>query len=111
MRQELGKIEKVRFGKMGRDDCMFGIQFTFRGPFGGVMDHIGPWDPEEIPVGQYTKWTEEERTQLLAEMCRKVSKLLTQAKVKDVHDLVGTPVELKFDGMQLKSWRILEEVL
>ena len=42
---------------------------------------------------------------------RKISKLLSQAKVSEIHELKGIPVEVEFEGMMMKDWRILEEVL
>jgi len=42
---------------------------------------------------------------------RFVSKLLKEAKVDNVDKLKGIPVEVTFDGMMLKEWRVLTEVL
>ena len=42
---------------------------------------------------------------------RFLSKTLKEAKVSDVKDLVGVPVEIEFEGNSLKDWRILTEVL
>lgn len=70
------------------------------------------WDPEQIKVTQYTKWTESERDALLAKLMRYISKLLADAKVDDVSKLVGKPIELTInEHNSLESWRILTEVL
>jgi hypothetical protein len=42
---------------------------------------------------------------------RFVSKLLKEAKVNRVENLKDVPVEVTLDGMLLKEWRILTEVL
>jgi hypothetical protein len=42
---------------------------------------------------------------------RYISSLLKDAKVDSVDKLKGKPVEVTLDGNQLKSWRILTEVL
>ena len=41
----------------------------------------------------------------------KRNSLLNEAKVDDIKNLKGVPVEATFDGTLLKSWRILTEVL
>ncbi len=41
----------------------------------------------------------------------RINKLLEDSKKTKVRDLTGIPVECSFDGMMLKSWRILTEVL
>lgn len=70
------------------------------------------WDPEQIKVTQYTKWTESERDNELAELMRYISKLLADAKVDDVTKLAGKPIELVINEYNsLESWRILTEVL
>ena len=60
------------------------------------------------------KWTEEDRSKQYDEIMRFLSKTLADAKVQDVSQLVGKPVELTLEGGgfgTLKSWRILTEVL
>jgi hypothetical protein len=57
------------------------------------------------------RWTEQDRGQELAEICRFLSSLLKAAKREHVGQLVGVPVEVTFDGNVLKDWRVLEEVL
>jgi hypothetical protein len=58
-----------------------------------------------------TKWTEEDRSKGIDETIRFVSKLLKDAKVDSVDKLKNIPVEVTFEGMMLKEWRILTEVL
>ena len=57
------------------------------------------WNPEEDRSKQYD------------EIMRYVSDLLHTAKVDTVDQLKGIPVEATFEGMTLKEWRILDEVL
>lgn len=112
MRKELGKITSVEVGIGGYQDAMFGISFTFSfGGGAGVSDFVGAWDPECIKVSEYTKWSETDRDVELAKMCRFISKLLSEAKVRYVDELKGIPVEVSFEGNTLQSWRILTEVL
>jgi hypothetical protein len=64
-----------------------------------------------IKRSENTKWTEEDRTKSIDESIRFISKLLKEAKVDSVDKLKNIPVEVTFEGMMLKEWRILTEVL
>lgn len=111
MKTILGKIDYVSFGHGGYQDAQFGISFGFSFDGCGVSDFWGFWDYELIKHSEHCKWTEEERAKKASELLPKISKLLKQAKVRNVQDLKGKPVEITFEGDTLKSWRILEEVL
>lgn len=110
-RKELGKIENVRFGLGGYQDAMIGITFTFEGKSWGVSDFKGNWDPQHIKVTENTKWTEEDRDKSFSNTIHFLSKLLSEAKVRDINQLKGIPVEVTFESNTLKEWRILTEVL
>lgn len=103
----LGKLTNVYLGKR---DSRIGLFFTLSGDY-SCSSSICCWDPEEIKVSEYTKWTEEERNINLANVMREVSKLLQQAKVTDVYKLNGIPVSYTFKNSLLQDWRILTEVL
>lgn len=111
MEKKLGKIESVRFGQGGYQDCMFGLSVTLSGDGWGVGDFKGNWDAELIKHTEHTKWTEDDRSKGYAETMRFLSKLLKESKVDSVDKLKGTPVECTFDGVMLKEWRILTEVI
>jgi len=108
MRKELGKIKKFDVGLGGYDGAMFGLSVTLGGAGWGVGDFDGTWSnkPDER-----CKWTEAEQTKLWGDMCRRIASLMSQAKVTTCAEMVGIPVEVKFDGNALHSWRILVEVL
>jgi hypothetical protein len=111
MEKKLGKIESVRFGHGGYQDACIGLSVTLGNGSWGVSDFKGTWDPEMITRSEYTKWTEEDRDKNLVEAVRYVSKLLKDAKVDSVDKLKGIPVEVTFESMSLKEWRILTEVI
>ena len=103
----LGKISAVRFGKQ---DARLGLFLTLSGS-SAVGTAYETWDPVDIiPEGNH-KWTEEDRDKELSIIMRQISNLLHKAKVDNVNDLLNIPVEITFENMMLKSWRILEEVL
>ena len=111
MEKKLGKIERVTFGHGGYQECMLGISVTLSSEGWGVGDFKGGWDAELIKHTEHCQWTEEDRTKGYDETMRFLSKLLKEAKVSSVDQLKGVPVECIFDGMMLKEWRILTEVL
>ena len=111
MEKKLGKIESVRFGHGGYQDACIGLSVTLGNGSWGVGDSRANWDAEQIKWSEHSKWTEEDRDGWYAEIMRYVSSLLKDAKVNSVDQLKGKPVEVTLDDNQLKSWRILTEVL
>lgn len=110
-KKALGKIEKVSFGYGGYQDIQFGLTVTLSFQGMGCIDFIeGGWS-EDVKVDKYTKWTEKDRQIQRAEMVKKINKLLKDAKVSTIDQLQGKPIEVINEGLKLKSWRILTEVL
>ena len=105
---ELGKIKSVRFGFGGYQDAQFGLTVDMGGDGWGVGDFKGWWSS---PPSSGAKWTEADRREGFSDLTLWLIDLMTQAKVHDVADLHGVPVEITFDGNLLKSWRVLSEVL
>lgn len=106
-RTKLGKISKVSFGYGGYQDAQFGLSVTLSGESWGVGDFKGFWASRPT----HADWTVEDQTRSLGETALYLRDLLRLAKKQEVHELVGVPVEVTFDGNMLKEWRILEEVL
>jgi hypothetical protein len=115
MEKVLGKISKVRFGIGGYQDMMLGLFIEFSADSWVVSDgSLAAWDSTIVPHRDHHKWTELARDAHFAAIMRKISKLLNDAKVQDINDLVGKPVELTFDtgGVgALQGWRLLTEVI
>ena len=109
---ELGKIENIRFGMGGYQDVQLGLTVTIgsKKSCWGVQDFKGFWN-YEITADEHSKWTEVDRELQWVKLMKFVGELLRQAKTTSLEDLRGIPVEATFEGMTLKSWRILEEVL
>lgn len=87
---------------------MFSKHRLASGPGWGCGKFDGQWGIER---SDGAKWTEDDRIRTLGEMCMRLKNILEKAKVQHVDQIVGIPVEVSFDGMTLKEWRVLEEVL
>lgn len=111
MKKRLGKITSVKFGHGGYQDACLGISFSLGGDGWGVGTDKTAWDANRIECSDHCKWTEEDRSKQYDEIMRYISDLLRDAKVDSVDKLKGVPVETVFEGMTLKSWRILTEVV
>lgn len=107
-RKELGKISAASFGWGGYQDCQVGLSLSFSMKGSGVNDFKGAWGTKH---SEHCKWTEQDRLTELGKTAMELAGYLQKINGKDVSDLVGTPVELTFDGNLLKEWRILDEVL
>ncbi len=104
----LGRISAASFGRGGRDDAQFGLSLTFAGDSWGVGSFLGEW---AMAPGEHAQWTVSDQEAAWVKACRKLLETLDDAGKRNVGELVGTPVEVKFEGMALSSWRVLTEVL
>jgi hypothetical protein len=111
MRTEFGKIESATFGHGGYQDACIGIHITLAGKSWGVSTGLSAWDACLIKHDDRCKWSEADRSRQYDEIVRYISKLLSEANVGSIDKLKGVPVEATFDGMTLKTWRVLSEVL
>lgn len=106
----IGKIRSVKFGFGGYQDAQFGLSVEM----GSDKTHWsagafwGFWGTDWSPT---CKWTEQNRVKYLGETAVRIMRLLQEAKVDSVDELVGKPVEVTFRDNILASWRILTEAL
>ena len=108
----LGKIVSIHYGLGGYQDVQLGLSVSLEGNGWGTNTFIGIWDYSYIPSPtELHKWTEEDRTNKLIEVNRKISELLKQANVSSIDKLKNIPIEATFECGTLKDWRILIEVL
>lgn len=106
--KKLGRISNIRLGEGGYDDAMFGVSVTLSfGDSTGCGDFKGGWSA----YSKHAKYSEQAWEESHAEAYRWLRQLMADAKVRDFTKLNGIPVEATFDGMTLKSWRVLTEVL
>lgn len=107
-RKELGRITSATFGFGGYDGACIGFALQFGGGSWGCGTFIGTWSGKP---SDHAKWTEDDQSKTFADAVRKLGETLSQARKQHVGELVGTPVEVTFDGNLLKEWRVLTEVL
>lgn len=108
MEKKLGKINKVKFGHVGYQECQMGLSLEFKiGTHGAVGSGVyGGFASTPSDSGDMDKTKEAH-----AKMVLGVAKIMSESNVDDIMDLIDLPVELTFDGNVLKDWRILTEVL
>jgi hypothetical protein len=107
-KKELGRIAEVRFGSGGYQEACLGVSFEFSLDGASVGDFWGFWKGKPPAV---SGWTEVTQLQRYGETMKRIENLLREAKVSELHDLVGKPIEVTFENLVLTSWRILTEVL
>ena len=94
----------------GYKDAQFGIWFQLGNDGWGVGDGKGVWcgNPSE-----HAKWTLADKHKIMGEIMQYIEDLMADAKVSNVNDLKGIPVEITFDSPygKMLSWRILKEVI
>lgn len=105
--KRLGKIDFAEFGILKDYPFLIGLHLGFSMGGCGVMDG-----------GQYTvnispecRWKDVSREVAVTSVVEKVNRILSDAKVCYVSDLVNKPVEVTLENGRFKSFRILTEVL
>lgn len=108
----LGKITEARFGFGGYQEAQIGLWLTFSNDSWSVnTGYGGGWSTTHVTPNEHSKWTEEDRSKGFDKLVRDVNQLLSDAKVMHVAQLVGVPVEVTFEDLRFKSFRVLKEVL
>ena len=108
MKKSIGKITSVKFGFGGYQDVQFGITLCVDTTDGCACTGDWMWTNEP---DRYTKWTLFDQDKAYTRIMRYVIKLMSDAKVNNVADLEGKPVEATWEGNHLESIRILTEVI
>lgn len=104
----LGKITSAEYGMVRDYPFLFGLQLYFKLGDGSAVGCGGRYTEN---IGAACNWTAEERQCGITKTVDKVHKILKDAKVNYVSQLVGKPVEVEIDGNTFKNFRILTEEL
>ena len=106
----LGKIKSAEFGFVRDYPFLIGLQLYFS--LDGGSAGIGCGGKYTVNISKECEWTsEEERNKVFSIAIERVAELLNTAKVKNVSELVGKPVEVNITKNSFESFRILTEVL
>lgn len=114
---KIGVIESVRCGYNGYDQCQIGFSFTLKSEQGTTIhEFIGGWGhitEDEIKNSTGCRWTHESRIKELGNCFWNFRNLLTDAKVKDIKQLVGKPVRIFFESEfgRNQGFEILKEAI
>lgn len=104
----LGKITSANFGQVKDYPFLFGLQLYFKLADGCLVGSGGTYT---INISEECKWLKYEREEAIANMIKNTNKILEDAKVNYVHELINKPVEVEIDKNTFKDFRILTEVL
>lgn len=104
----LGKINFAEYGTIRDYPFLIGLQLGFKlGDGSGVMDG----GSHTVNIDKECRWEEYERKDAVTVSVEKVYKILKDAKVNYVSELINKPVEVTIDKNCFKDFRILTEVL
>lgn len=105
--KELGKITFAEFGTIRDYPFLIGLQLGFRMDGTAVMDG-GKYT---VNISQECKWKERNREVTITKTIEEVDRILKDAKVNYVSELLNKPVEVTMESNTFKDFRILTEVL
>ena len=105
--KELGKITFAEFGTIRDYPFLIGLQLGFRMGGSSVMDG-GKYT---VNISTECKWKDFTREATITKSIEEVNRILEDAKVNYVSELLNKPVEVTMENNTFKDFRILTEVL
>jgi len=108
--KKLGKIKSAKFGLLEDRQFLMGLQLEFEMEYTGCGDG-GLFLFNISDRNENTKWSEQERTDVVMENMNLLKEILTDSKVNTVNELIGKPVEVLLKNRCFQDFRILTEVL
>lgn len=104
----LGKITFAEYGTVRDYPFLMGLQLGFKLGDGTSVMNGGS---NTVNISKECRWEEAEREAAITVSVEKVHKILEDAKVNYVSQLINKPVEVTIDKNCFKDFRILTEVL
>lgn len=105
--KELGKITFAEFGTIRDYPFLIGLQLGFLMGGSGVMDG-GKYT---VNISPECKWKDLNRETTITKSIEEVNRILEDAKVNYVSELLNKPVVVTMENNTFKDFRILTEVL
>lgn len=103
----LGKIDFAEYGTIRDYPFMIGLQLGFTMDGCGVMDG-GKYT---VNISENCKWEKSKRETAVTVSVERIYKLLKDAKVNYISELINKPVEVTLVNYRFDDFRILTEVL
>lgn len=105
--KELGKITFAEFGTIRDYPFLIGLHLGFRMGGSGVMDG-GKYT---VNISSECKWKDLNREATITKTIEEINRILEDAKVNYVSELLNKPVVVTMENNTFKDFRILTEVL
>lgn len=104
-----GHIANAYFGLGGYAGLEIGIHLSLNFPgHGGVWEHRAWFDANQVKEPKHGGWKEADRNKYYADLVRCVSDYLRDAKVSDITELRGKPIQGEFRGRELLGWEFIK---
>lgn len=103
--KELGKITFAEYGTIRDYPSWIGLQLGFN------MGGIAVMDGGKYTVNISPKWKDWDHEATVTKSIEEVNRILKDAKVNYVSELLNKPVEVTIEDNTFKDFRILTEVL
>lgn len=107
IKKVLGKIDFAEFGTLKDYPFLIGMQLGFTMSGSGVMDD-GKYT---VNISKDCRWEESERDEVVVRSIERIDRILKEAKVNYISELINKPVEITLDDNSFEDFRILTEVL
>ena len=107
IKKVLGKIDFAEFGTIKDYPFLIGMQLGFTMSGSVVMDG-GKYT---VNLSKDCRWEESERDEVVIKSIERIDRILKEAKVNYISELINKPVEITLDGNRFEDFRILTEVL
>lgn len=105
--KELGKITFAEFGTIRDYPFLIGLQLGFHMGGSAIMDG-GKYT---VNISKNANWRDLNREATITKSIEEVDRILEDAKVNYVSELLNKPVEVTMENNTFKDFRILTEVL
>jgi hypothetical protein len=109
MNTKLGKITNAQFGFIRDYPFLMGLILDFK--MDGGSYGVGCGGKYTINISKECKWNNNERSNAIVKQWDNIAELLKAAKVENVEELKGIPIEITLNNNIFHDFRILTEVI
>jgi len=102
IQKRLGKITKAQFGRYPDRPFLFGLQLEF----GFKGSGVGCGGKYTVNISDNCRWERQEKLEAIDRAISHLNKILEDANVNYVSELIGRPVEVTLEDSMFKDFRI-----